>query len=61
MALGGIDATTAPACLAAGAAAVAVMGEMMRAVAPGEAASRLVEALTRFEAGLHDLRGEAAQ
>lgn len=45
VALGGITASNAAACLAAGAAAVAVMGEVMRAEKPEEVAAALAEAL----------------
>jgi thiamine-phosphate pyrophosphorylase len=46
IALGGIDAATARACRAAGAAGVAVMGELMRAENPTDSARALVVAVT---------------
>ncbi len=49
IALGGVTAATAPACLEAGAAGVAVMGPVMRAADPG----RAVEALLRSLEGRH--------
>ena len=45
VALGGIDADNIAACVAAGAAAIAVMGEVMRAADPGAAVRRLLAAL----------------
>ncbi|WP_407520541.1 thiamine phosphate synthase [Methylobacterium oryzisoli] len=45
MALGGIEPGTARACLEAGAAGVAVMGGLMRAASPDEAARDLLDAL----------------
>ena len=44
-ALGGVGAGTAAACVAAGAAGVAVMGEVMRARDPGEAVAGILAAL----------------
>jgi thiamine-phosphate pyrophosphorylase len=46
IALGGIDAATARACRAAGAAGIAVMGELMRAEYPTDSARALVAAVT---------------
>jgi len=45
IALGGIDAGNAGACMAAGAAGVAVMGGVMRADDPGAVVARLVAAI----------------
>jgi thiamine-phosphate pyrophosphorylase len=45
VALGGVTATTARPCLDAGADAVAVMGEIMRADDPGGAAAKLLAAI----------------
>ncbi len=44
LALGGITADRAPACLDAGAAGLAVMGEVMRAADPGAKVARLLRA-----------------
>lgn len=46
VALAGIDETNAAACLAAGAAGIAVMGEIMRAADPEATVRRLVQAIT---------------
>jgi thiamine-phosphate pyrophosphorylase len=43
VALGGIDAGNMSACLAAGAASVAVMGAVMRARRPGEVVAHLLQ------------------
>lgn len=51
IALGGIDATTAVDCLAAGAAGVAVMGGLMAAADPTAATNAIVEALATRQAG----------
>lgn len=45
IAIGGIDARTAPECLSAGAAGVAVMGTIMRATAPETVVAALLDAL----------------
>jgi thiamine-phosphate pyrophosphorylase len=45
IALAGIDAVNAASCIKAGAAGVAVMGEIMRAADPGATVRKLVEAL----------------
>ena len=45
IALAGIEAEAAPACLAAGAAGVAVMGAVMRAADPGAVVNGLIRAL----------------
>lgn len=45
LALGGVDRTNAAACLAAGAAGVAVMGAVMGAADPGEAVAGLLSAI----------------
>ncbi|ACL62252.1 thiamine phosphate synthase [Methylobacterium nodulans] len=47
IALGGVEPGTAPACLAAGAAGVAVMGGVMRAADPGAAVQALLKAMAR--------------
>jgi thiamine-phosphate pyrophosphorylase len=44
LALGGVTAARIPACLAAGAAGVAVMGEVMRSADPGARVAALVQA-----------------
>jgi thiamine-phosphate diphosphorylase len=49
-ALGGVDATNAGACLAGGAAGVAVMGAIMRAVDPAAATAAIVDALAAVAA-----------
>lgn len=51
LALGGVDAAQVQACLAAGAAGVAVMGAVMAAADPGGATAALIEALGRPLAG----------
>src|SRR5262249_41763665 len=45
IALGGITASSACACLAAGAAGIAVMGEIMRSAAPAAVTSELLQAV----------------
>ncbi len=47
IALGGIDATNAAACLAAGARGIAVMGEVMRAADPEATVRRLLVAIEK--------------
>jgi thiamine-phosphate pyrophosphorylase len=47
IALGGIDADNATQCLAAGAAGIAVMGEIMRAADPETTVRRLVAAISK--------------
>jgi thiamine-phosphate pyrophosphorylase len=47
VALGGITESSAQACLAAGAAGIAVMGEVMRAAAPAAVTSELLQAMAR--------------
>ena len=49
IALGGVDAGTAPLCLSAGASGVAVMGEVMRAPNPQAAVQAIVAAISRTE------------
>jgi thiamine-phosphate pyrophosphorylase len=51
VAIGGIDAGNAAACLAAGAAAVAVMGGVMRAADPAAAVATLLAAIRSATAG----------
>jgi thiamine-phosphate pyrophosphorylase len=51
VALGGIDSGNAAACLAAGAAGIAVMGEIMRAPDPQAAVERLLEAMAASQGG----------
>ena len=46
LALGGVTASNAGDCLAAGAAGVAVMGEIMRAEDPAQVVAALLDALT---------------
>jgi thiamine-phosphate pyrophosphorylase len=49
IALGGVDAATAPLCLSAGASGVAVMGEVMRATNPRAAVEAMVAAISGAE------------
>ena len=51
VALGGVTAANAGSCLGAGAAAVAVMGPVMRAADPGAAVAELLAAIGRPAAG----------
>ncbi|MDQ6838278.1 MAG: thiamine phosphate synthase [Actinomycetota bacterium] len=50
-ALGGVTAANAGSCVAAGAAGVAVMGEIMRAADPAEATAEIVAALRTAQRG----------
>jgi thiamine-phosphate pyrophosphorylase len=54
-ALSGVTADAAPPCLDAGAAAVAVMGEIMRSEQPGRTIGELLKALTSVGKGGHDV------
>jgi thiamine-phosphate pyrophosphorylase len=48
IALGGITASSAHACLSAGAAGIAVMGEVMRSAAPAAVMNGLLQAMARL-------------
>lgn len=61
LALGGIAAGNASDCLRAGATGVAVMGDIMRAAAPGEAVAELLPVLLRNEAEAGQDRGSSAE
>jgi thiamine-phosphate pyrophosphorylase len=57
VALGGIDAASAPDCMAAGAAGVAVMGAVMAAADPARHVAALVAALAGRGVGSHSDKG----
>jgi thiamine-phosphate pyrophosphorylase len=60
LALAGVTVATAPACLAAGAKGIAVMGEVMRADDPARLVRDLVEALQSGGKGGSDFRSVSA-